>query len=270
MKIFCNAKLIDKETIEEIFEPGFLFGWGVYETLRAYKKKIPFLSLHIDRLNKSLELLGIDKVDLDFAEKIKQLLEENKLEDAYIRITVYKKRDSTGILIYTDKFGYYQKEAYEKGFSAAISPYRRDTKSPFSQIKSLSYIENRMSWFRAQKAGKDEALLLNQEDYLIGGSRSNLFLVKGKEILTPSVKSGVFAGITRQLLINELLNLRIRIKERELTLEDLYEADEAFLTSSLLEVMPLVECGSKKIGSGLPGKTTAEVLSQYRELCQEA
>jgi len=267
MKIFCNSKLIEKETIEEVFEPGFLFGWGVYETLRAYKKKIPFLSLHIDRLNRSLELLEIDKADLDFTEKIKQLLEENKLEDAYIRITAYKKRDSTGILIYTDKFGYYQKEAYEKGFSVAVSPYRRDTKSPFSQIKSLSYIENRMSWFKAQKAGKDEALLLNQEDYLIGGARSNLFLVKGKEIITPSIKSGAFTGITRQLLINELMDLHIRIKEKELTLEDLYDSNEAFLTSSLLEVMPLVECGSKKIADGKPGSITAKVLSQYRKFC---
>lgn len=268
MKIFCNSKFIEKENLEEIFEPGFLFGWGVYETLRAYKGKVPFLSLHIDRLNKNLELLGIGKVDLDFTGKIKQLLYENKLEDAYIRITAYKKRESTGLIIYIDKFGYYPKETYEKGFSAIISPYRRDTKSPFSQIKSLSYLENRMSWSKAQKVNKDEALLFNQEDYLIGGSRSNLFLVKGKEIITPSIKSGAFAGITRQLLINELMDLRVKIKEKELTLEDLYDANEAFLSSSLLEVMPLVECGSKKIGDGKPGSITAEVLSQYRELCR--
>ncbi|MDD4182322.1 MAG: aminotransferase class IV [Candidatus Omnitrophica bacterium] len=267
MKIFCNSKLIEKETIEEVFEPGFLFGWGVFETMRAYRAKLPFLSLHIDRLNKNLEILGIDKINLDFTDKIKQLLCENKLEDAYIRITAYKKRNSTGIIIYTDKFGYYPDETYDKGFSAIISPYRRDTKSPFSQIKSLSYLENRMSWFHAQKANKDEALLLNQEDYLIGGSRSNLFLVKGKEIITPSVKSGAFAGITRQLLINELMDLRLKIKEKELTLEDLYDSNEAFLTSSLLEVMPLVECGSKKIADGKPGSITAKVLAQYRELC---
>ncbi|MDD4955344.1 MAG: aminotransferase class IV [Candidatus Omnitrophica bacterium] len=270
MKIFCNSKFVEKETIEEIFEPGFLFGWGVYEALRAYGGKVPFLAMHTDRLNKGLEILGIDKIDLDFPGAIKKLLSENKLEDAYIRITAYKKRNSTGVLIYADKFGYYQKDAYEKGFSAIISPYRRDTKSPFSQIKSLSYIENRMSWFKAQQANKDEALLVNQEDYLIGGSRSNLFLVTGREIVTPSVKSGAFMGITRNRLVNELMDLRIRIKEKELSLEDLYEADEAFLTSSLLEVMPLVECASKKIGDGLPGKMTKEILNQYRELCREA
>jgi len=270
MKVFCNSGLVEKENLDEIFEPGFLFGWGVFETLRAYKGKIPFLRLHADRLNKNLEILGINKIELDFSATIKKLLLENKLDDAYVRITAYKKRNSTGILIYADKFGYYQQEAYEKGFSAVISPYRRDTKSPFSQIKTLSYVENRMSWFQAQKVNKDEALLLNREDYLIGGSRSNLFLVKGKDIFTPSIKSGAFAGITRKLLIDELLGLRIKIKERELTLEDLYEADEAFLSSSLLEVMPLIECGSKKIGAGSPGEITKEILSQYKELCQEA
>ncbi|MFA5008393.1 MAG: aminotransferase class IV [Candidatus Omnitrophota bacterium] len=266
MKVFCNSKFVEKETLEEIFEPGFLFGWGAYETFRAYKGNIPFLSLHTDRLNKNLEIIGIGKIDLDFTGKIKQLLRENKLEDAYIRITAYKKRNSTGLLIYADKFGYYPPETYTKGFSAVISPHRRDTKSPFSQIKSLSYLENRMSWFEAQKVNKDEALLLNRQDYLIGGARSNLFLVKGKEVVTPSIKSGAFAGITRQLLINELMHLRARIKEKELTLEDLYDADEAFLTSSLLEVMPLVECGSKKIGDGNPGNTTMEILASYREL----
>jgi branched-subunit amino acid aminotransferase/4-amino-4-deoxychorismate lyase len=114
MKVFCNARLVERESLEEIFEPGFLFGWGTFETLRAYKRKVPFLDLHIKRLNRNLSVLGIEEVNLDFKGAIRALLNENNLDDAYLRITAYKKRESTGIIIYADKFGYYHKRPMEK------------------------------------------------------------------------------------------------------------------------------------------------------------
>ena len=82
MKVNCNGELIDKENLNELFEPGFLFGWGVFETLRAYKGKVPFLDLHIERLNKGLKSLEIDEAQLDFQSKISELLELNNLDDA--------------------------------------------------------------------------------------------------------------------------------------------------------------------------------------------
>jgi len=266
MKIFCNTTFVEKESLAELFEPGFLFGWGAFETLRAYHGKIPFLALHIRRLNDSLTVLGIDAVALDFEGVLKELLKVNALEEAYIRITAYKKRNSTGVLIYTDTFGYYPQSVYAKGFTAIVSPYRKATQSPFAQIKSLSFLEHRMSWHEAQKAGRDEALVLSQQNHLIGGSRSNLFLVKGKQIFTASDKSGAFAGITKHVLIRDASSLRLKVRQADITLEDLYDSDEAFLTSALLEVMPLVECGSKKIGIGAPGKITSKLLAHYREL----
>ncbi|MDP2922404.1 MAG: aminotransferase class IV [Candidatus Omnitrophota bacterium] len=266
MRVFCNGNIIEKKDVEEIFEPGFLFGWGVFETLRAYNGKVPFLDLHVARLNDGLNALGIEEVKFDFANKIAELLKVNGLEDAYIRITAYKKRESTGVLIYVDKFGYYPQGAYEKGFSAIISPYKRNTQNPFSQIKSLSYLENRMSWHEAQKRNKDEALILNEKELLVGGSRSNLFIVKNEEVITPPLASGAFYGITRKTIINKLNNLRIKVRETELSVEDLYSCDEAFLTSALLQVMPLVECESKVVGKGKVGDITLRVLSQYHNI----
>jgi branched-subunit amino acid aminotransferase/4-amino-4-deoxychorismate lyase len=268
MKVFCNSKLVEKENLEEVFEPGFLFGWGVFETLRAYKGEIPFLDLHAARLNDGLNTIGIEEVRIDFDKKIKELLRANKLEDAYIRITAYKKRESTGVLIYADKFGYYQEEAYEKGFTAIISPYKRNTGNPFCQVKSISNLENRLSWYEAQKQKKDEALILNEKDFLIGGSRSNLFIVKDGGVTTPSLAKGAFYGITRKAVINELKNSKINVLEKEITIEDLLSCEEAFLTSSLLEVMPLVECDQTKIGQGIPGELTLKILAQYRKLCE--
>jgi branched-chain amino acid aminotransferase len=266
MKIFANGNIIDKENLEEIFEPGFLFGWGVFETFRAYCGKIPFLKEHIGRLNDGLNILGIEEVKIDFKPKVEELLKVNNLEDAYIRITAYKKRESTGVIIYVDKFGYYPQSAYEKGFSAIISPYKRNSQNHFAQIKSLSYLENRMSWYEAQKQNKDEALILNEKEQLIGGSRSNLFIVKGAEVITPALADGAFYGITKKAIINELKNLRIKILEKEITPEDLISCEEAFLTSALLEVMPLVECGNKVIGEGKSGKLTRRLLEQYKSI----
>lgn len=270
MKVFSNGNIIDKESLEEIFEPGFLFGWGVFEALRAYNGKVPFLDLHIARLNDGLNALGIKEVKLDFAKKIAELLKVNSLEDAYIRITAYKKRESTGVIIYVDKFGYYPSSAYEKGFSAIISPYKRNSQNPLLQIKSLSYLENRMSWHEAQKINKDEALVLNESGVLTGGSRSNVFIIKDKEAVTPSLAGAAFYGITRKIIIKELKNSGIKITEKEITMEDLYSCDEAFLTSALLEVMPLIECAGKAIGSGKPGELSLKALSVYKNLCNRS
>ena len=267
MKIFCNSKFIDKEALEEIFEPGFLFGWGAYETLRAYKGKVPFLDLHIARLNDALNTLGIEEVKTDFKSNIMELLRANNLEDAYIRITAYKKRAATGLLIYADKFGYYPQSAYEKGFTAIISPYRRNIKNSFYTIKSLSYLENRLSWFEAQKQNKDEALVLNEDGFLSGGSRSNLFIIKNQEAITPSVVCGAFDGITRKIIISELKKMNLNVKEAKVSVEELFScANEAFLTSALLEAMPLVECDGKAISSGKPGSITLKALEQYKNL----
>ena len=169
------------------------------------------------------------------------------------------------MIIYTDKFSYYTPQTYEKGFNSIVASQRR-FKSICSKIKSLSYLENRSSWFQAQKAKKDEALVLNEQNILVGGSRSNLFLVKNKEIFTPSLESGAFCGVTRTAVIVLAKNLGFVVKEDNLSLDSLYSADEAFITSSLMEVMPLFECEDKKIGTGKPGEITLKLLTEYRKL----
>lgn len=266
MKVFCNDTLVDKDSVAEVFEPGFLFGWGVFETLRAYKGKVPFLDRHVRRLDAGLARIGIEGTKVDYAQAITKLLKENSLDDAYIRITAYKKRESTGVLIYVDKFGYYPDSAYEKGFTAIISKYKRDASNPLYNIKAISNLENRLAWHEAQLAKKDEALVLNKKGYLAGGSRSNIFLVKNNKAFTPSIENGAFCGITRGMIIKELNNSRIKVFSKQLTVKDLLSADEAFLTSALLEVMPLVECGGTLIGNGKPGPLTLKTLSRYREL----
>ncbi|MDD3296879.1 MAG: aminotransferase class IV [Candidatus Omnitrophica bacterium] len=268
MKVYCNGDIINKDQIKEIFEPGFLFGWGVYEPFRVYNRSISFLTEHIERLNSSLEKIGIEKVTLDWSKAIKDLLVENNLTDAYVRITAYKKRKGTGILIYADNFGYYKPETYNKGFSSVISPYKRNPQEVTSQIKSLSYLSNRLSWFSAQKVKKDEALVLNIEGGLAGGARSSIFLVKGNEIITPPSSCGGFSSVTAKAVRKIAQYLGLTFKEEKVKIKDIYSCDEAFLTSALLEIMPLVECEQRPIGSGEPGSVTGKILEEYRKLLE--
>jgi len=266
MKVYCNGQLQNEQSLEEIFEPGFLFGWGAFEALRAYNKNIPFLDLHIERLNNSLGLLGLEKPNLNWQDIIKELLAENKLDDAYIRLTAYKKRKGTGTICYVSKFEYYTPEVYTKGFSAIISPYKRDRNSLNCKVKSLSYLENRLSWLEAQKKKKSEALVLNKEGEIAGGSRSNLFILREGDAFTPPLEAGAFDGITRNEVMAILNDLDLEVKEKKLTTDDVFNCQEAFLTSSLLEVMPLVELEGKSIAKAIPGKLTKEIHSRYKEL----
>ena len=266
MKVYLNGQIQEKESASEVFEPGFLFGWGVFETLRSYKGKPAFLELHTQRLNKSLSVIGIEPPVIDWAGAIGGLIIENNLDDAYIRITAYKRRKATGLIIYADKFAYYGPATYEKGFTSITSPYRRDQKDQLSKLKAISYLENRISWHEAQKVKKDEALVLNAEGFLVGGSRSNIFLVKDGKVSTPLIEDGAFFGITREVVSEVLNDLNIESKEEKISMEDLFSCEEAFITSSLMEVMPLVECDGKLIGQGRPGEITLKILTEYRKL----
>jgi len=268
MKVFVNGELKDRDSLAEIFEPGFLFGWGVFEPFRVYKGKIPFFNAHTQRLYRSLTLLGIEQTAVDWPAVVADLLSENKLEDAYVRITVYKKRKGTGAVAYADKFEYYTPKIYDKGFSAIISPYRREVNEINKKVKSLSYLQNRLSWFEAQKRKKDEALVLNSKGFLIGGSRSNIFLVKDGKIITPSHECGAFSGITREAVLQISKEFNIEVSEEEITPKALFTCSEVFITSALMEIMPLVECEGRKIGEGVPGEITLKILSRYRSVTQ--
>ena len=266
MKIYLNGQIQDKESAVEVFEPGFLFGWGVFEALRAYGGRPAFLELHTQRLNKGLSVIGIEPPVIDWAKATSELLIENNLDDAYIRITAYKRRKETGLIIYVDKFTYYGPATYAKGFTSIISPYRRDQKDQLSKLKAISYLENRISWYEAQKAKKDEALVLNADGFVVGGSRSNIFLVKDGKVSTPSIEEGAFCGITREVVLKVLGDLNIESKEEKISIEDLFSCEEVFITSSLMEVMPLVESDGKSIGQGTPGEITLKLLAEYRKL----
>lgn len=270
MKVFLNGSIVEADTIEDILEPGFLFGWGVFETLRVYNGSVSFLKEHLSRLKDGCGKISLAFPKLDFKKHINILLKENALRDAYCRISTFKKRASTGTIIYVAPFSYYTPADYQKGMTAIVSSFARNSKHPLVSVKAISYLENRLAWQKAQDKGKDEALFLNEKGYLTEGSRTNLFFIKNKTVYTPSLDCGMLDGITRRKAIAVIQRKKINLKEGYFRLNALLSCDEAFLTSSLMEVMPLVEVNGRPLGTGKPGLMTHVIHEGYQELIRKA
>jgi len=286
--IYLNGQLISRvEAKLSPFDHGFLYGYGLFETMRAYDGHIFRLDSHLTRLRCSAESIGLTHSILTTDEGKQSLkvaclatLEANKLKDARIRLTVSAGEgdmtpdpgtcSSPTILITAQNLVPLPPEKYETGFKAAVSFLRRNSQSPLSRLKSTCYIENILARMAARAAGCDEAIFLNEQGYLAEGSSTNTFLVSNGELITPCFESGVLPGITRDAVLEIARTSNIKATERWVELNELIEAQEAFVTNSILELMPLVSVEGKPIGSGKAGQLTKELLAAYRKIVDEA
>lgn len=244
-KIYFNNDIIDSGVIQEIFEPGYLFGWGVFETLRMYKGAVPFLTEHLKRLKAGARFLHLEYPKVEYKKIISKLAQENNIEDAYVRINVFKKRKDTGLIIQVSPFDYYKAEDYNVGAKIIFSSIKRYSEDSFLTIKSISYVKNRIAWLEAQTKHKEEAIFCNEKGKLQEGSRSNIFFVKKGKVFTPSEKCGILPGVTRNIVGGICQKNKIKVIEDEFTKRDLLTADEIFLTSSLMEIMPVSQIENK-------------------------
>jgi branched-chain amino acid aminotransferase group I len=285
--IYLNGRLIPRfEAKLSPFDHGFLYGYGLFETMRAYNGRIFRLDSHITRLRCSAESIGLTHSILTTDEGKQSLkaacmatLEENELKDARVRLTVSAGEgditpdpgtcSSPTVLITARNLVPLPPEKYETGFEAAVSFLRRNSQSPLSRLKSTCYMENVLARMTARAAGYDEAIFLNEQGYLAEGSTTNVFLVSHGELITPCFESGVLPGITRDAVLEIARTSNIKATERWVQLNELVEAEEAFLTNSVLELMPLVSVEGRLIGSGKPGKLIRDLLFAYRKLVDE-
>ncbi len=282
--VCLNGSLLPRSKARiSAFDYGFLYGYGLFETMRAYNGKIFLLGRHLKRLFESAELIGLDSAlaDTDLEQACFDVLKANNLKDARMRLTVTRgdagafpgtKQDAVAsVLITATAYTPLPAEAYEKGYRALISSFRRDSGSLLSGLKSTSYLLSVLAKKEAVTAGTDEALLLNERGSIAEGSISNVFFIKQGELFTPTVESGILPGITRETVLELATGSKIRATEADIGAEDLPRFDEAFLTNSVLEIMPLVAVRDKagktvSFGSGKPGETTQRLMSAYREM----
>ncbi|MFC1993636.1 aminotransferase class IV [Chloroflexota bacterium] len=277
--IFLNGSLLHRTQAKiSPFDHGFLYGYGLFETMRAYSGRIFRLERHLDRLIHSAKLISLPLGIFDMEEACYDTIKANHLEDARIRLTVSMgegegRPDSPSqpiptLLIVAQSFSSPLAEKYENGFKSMISSISRNSQSLISRLKSLNYMDNILARMEAKMAGADEAILLNESGFLCEGSTSNIFLVSKGKLLTPNVESGILPGITREAVIELAHALRIEVVERKVDVEELSQAEESFLTNSLIEIAPLVEIDDKPISEGVVGGVTERLMVAYRRLVE--
>jgi branched-chain amino acid aminotransferase len=281
--IYLDGRLIPRSKAKlSPFDHGFLYGYGLFETMRAYQGHIFRLNRHLARLRHSVESIDLAKrlTSFDLEAACTKILDANKLKDARLRLTVSAGEGdmmpdpstcpSPTVLVTARDLVPLPPEKYESGFKAALSSLHRNSQSPLSRLKSTCYMENILARMAARAAGCDEAILLNEQGYLAEGSTTNIFLASNGELITPSLENGVLPGITREVVLEIARAANIKTIERQVELKELIEAEEAFITNSILELMPLTWLEGKPIGAGKPGKLSKDLLADYRELVHEA
>jgi len=277
--IYINGELVPRrEARISPFDRGILYGYGLFETMRSYGGYVFSLDRHLARLMHSADKIGLD-ASLDPAalrQAIHRTLEANKLMDARIRLTVTAGEGERGlapptsgmltIMVVAEELVLPPPQAYEDGIGAAVVSVRRNSQSPLSGIKSIGYLDNLLAHSEAVAAGAEEAILLNERGFVAECSTSNIFLVVEGRLFTPSAESGILPGITREVVLELAQGLGITAVAGEIPLAHLLRADEAFLTNSVVEVMPIAKVDGKPIGSGKSGEVTKRLMAAYREL----
>ena len=278
--VYLNGSLVPLSQARlSPFDWGFLYGYGLFETMRAYSGRIFRLEKHLARLSRSAKFLGIDSESTaNLGKALYDTLQANNLSDARIRLTLsggegepvpdpLAPRTPT-LLIIARNYTPYPRQVYEQGYKAIVSDIRRNTQSPVSAMKSLNYLDNLLARREARLAGVDEAILLNEQGFLAEGSTSNIFLMSDNTLLSPSQDSGILPGVTREVVLELAHSLGVEAVEREIAPEELLQADEAFLTNSLIEIMPLTQVSGQNIGSGIAGAVTRRLMNAYKELVE--
>ncbi len=280
LKIYVNGKMVDKaDATVSVFDHGLLYGDGVFEGIRSYSGNVFKLREHLDRLYESAHTLMLT-IPLSKAEMEKAVidtLKTNRLVDAYIRLVVTRGTGDLGldprkcpvatVFIIADKITLYPKEMYEKGLAIVTVPTVRNHPEALNpQLKTLNYLNNILAKIEAINAGVQEALLLNSQGYVTECTGENVFLVRGKALLTPPPYVGILKGITRDSVMKLGRDMGLSVHEEVFTRHDLYTADEVFLTGTAAEIVPIVKIDNRKIGEGVPGKTTASLLSAFHKI----
>lgn len=260
-----------------VLDNGFTFGDGAYETLRTYGGRPFALDRHLRRLRASVARLGfaLPLSDAELRARLDALLAAAGNPEAYIRLLVtrgvgdcsyhFERVQGPTVVMLTKPYVALPESAYEQGVAVAVVSTRRNSPRALDPaIKASSLLNNVLATREAQARGAFEAVLLNEHDEVCEGAGSNVFVVRAGRVCTPPLEAGILAGITRELLLEIAPAVGHVVHEQPLTPADLRSADEAFLTSSLKEVLPIRTIDDQPVGNGRPGPVSRALLAAFR------
>jgi branched-chain amino acid aminotransferase len=280
-KAFLNDALVDSSDAQiSIHDSGLLHGVGLFETMRAYDGCVFALHDHLDRLFTSaaaLKILVTQSRD-EIIAGIQEVLRANGLTDARLRLTVtpgnmlnfdQDKGPESTLIITTSKLQPYPAEYYEKGMTIIISKYKQNPDDATCGHKTLNYLPRLMALQQAQTAQAGEALFFTTNNHLAEGCISNVFLASKQTLITPPLETPVLAGVTRSKVIELAHEYDIDIDVRKCVVKDLLDAEEVFLTNSIMELMPVGRIERHPVANEKPGPIYKTLSQAYKERTSE-
>ena len=278
-RIFLNDKIVkDTEGLLSTLDRGFLYGDGLFETLRTYGKTPFRLEDHVARLSNSAQYFNIPfhYTSQQIRQIIEHLLTENNLKDAYIRMTLSRGLGFNGLIptgtcvptfvIHTKPFAVYPVSLYKTGVLLITSHIRRSATCPISCHKTLNFLTNYLIKRKASEKGAHDALILNTDNHIAECAVSNIFVVEKSAVITPSLKANVLPGITRKIVLELCKENGIHASEELFGLERVFGASEVFITNALMEIMPVSKIDGYAVGKLVPGTITKLLHDKYKSL----
>lgn len=283
MTIYLNDKLVpEAEATVSVFDHGLLYGDGVFEGIRTYNNRVFLLRDHIARLYRSAQAIGltIPMAQEEMRRAVLATCKANDCRNGYIRLVITRGVGNLGlnpyscktpqVIIIASTIQLYPKEFYEQGLRIITVPTQRNHPEALSpNVKSLNYLNNIMAKIEAVNSGVQEAVMLNHLGYVAEATGDNIFVVRGRALLTPPSWCGCLIGITRNAVMKIAADNGFEVRESVLTRYDLYTADEVFLTGTAAELVPVVEIDKRAIGSGVPGPATRQLMRLFHACTQQ-
>ncbi|MCD6581575.1 MAG: aminotransferase class IV [Desulfuromusa sp.] len=283
--VYLNGKFVKSDTAKiSVFDQGFLYGDGIFESFRSIGKQLYQFSRHYQRLLQSAEALSYPVTFTQ--EKLETILlelrESNGLNNAYYRITITRGEGQIGFqrnmgdnltcLILAREFQGLDDSYYQQGIELQVAQTRRNAPEAINpKIKSISNLNSLLGKLEANAAGAFEVIMLNNKEHICEGSASNIFWTRGQWVFTPGASTGLLEGVTRSTIMRlceEKLNLRV--VTGEFKLQDLQFSDEVFITSTSLEVIPVVKVDGFTINQGKVGSIARHLREElHRDMGME-
>jgi branched-chain amino acid aminotransferase len=277
MWIYLNDRFVkEDEAVVSVFDHGFLYGDGVYETIRSYGSRIFMRDQHLARLRRSADAIGmtIPIPEHRWPSLLHEAMTRNDVghehADAYLRITISRGAGDIGldpalcptptVVIMTKPLHPPPPEHYRIGVNLIVARTRRNLPSALSpQIKATNFLNNILAKREAIAAGAFDSILLNWESHLTECTISNLFFVRAGRLCTPALTCGLLDGITRDIVLSLAREAQIPVDEGHFGIEAIHKADECFLTNTSMEVMPVTMVDGHPVGNGTAGSLTLQL-----------
>lgn len=280
--VWVNGERVASDAMHlSALDRGFTLADGVFETMLVRHGTIFRPERHLDRLRSGARVLRIAlpySIGIWLEEAALATARDIGAREAAIRLTVSRGRAAHGlaprgwedstVVITADALPVFPASLYERGLSALTASARRDERALTTGVKTLAYTETIAALARARDEGADEVIFLDTDGHVSEASASNIFIASGGALVTPPLSCGALPGITREAIIELAATLEIQVLERPVDPSELAGADEAFLTSSLRGVAPLVRVDGRAIGSGSVGELTRRLGAAYADLVE--